>query len=81
MNYLTKTVLTYRCPTLDAALELRKSLSATEGAELSSFSYMNKNIKEKGEVVEEYVLCKATLSFNDEKFPGTNIMVDFEVDE
>ena len=81
MNYLTKTVLTYRCPTLDAALELRKALSETPGAELSSFSYVNKSIKEKGEVVEEYVLCKAILSFNDEKFPEVNITVNFGVDE
>lgn len=73
MKYLVKVTNTYRVPTVDAALTLRDELSELEYGELISFSYSTKVIKAKGEVVDEYQLVKATLQFNNEKEPESNV--------
>lgn len=78
MNYLLKVTNTYRVPTVQDALTLREELSKTSCGELTSFSYTTKYIKAKGEIVEEYQLCKATLSFTEEKTPEAVIHVNYE---
>ena len=72
MTYLIKTTNTYRVPTVQDALELRKQLEDTPG-ELISFKYATKYIKAKGEIIEEYQLVTATLQFNNEKEPESSI--------
>lgn len=72
MTYLIKTTNTYRVPTVQDALELRKQLEDTPG-ELISFKYTTKYIKAKGEIIEEYQLVTVTLQFNNEKEPESSI--------
>lgn len=77
-KYLLKVENTYRVPTVEEALELRKSLEGISCGELASFSYTTKVIKVKGEVVEEYQLVKAKIIFDDEKDPVYDTEVSYE---
>lgn len=72
MVHLIKVTNTYRVPTVQDALDLRKDLEKMPG-ELTSFKYATKYIKQKGEIVEEYQLVTATLQFDNEKEPEGSI--------
>ena len=69
MYYNLKTTNVYRVPTVEDALRLRKWLERQCVGELTSFSYKTKQIKVKGEVVEEYQLVTATITIDNEKDP------------
>lgn len=81
MKHLIKVTNVYRVPTVNAALELREELSNMKYGELNSFSYTTKPIKEKGEVVDEYQLVKATIVFNNEKDPDSTVDASYDIDE
>lgn len=72
MTHLIKVTNTYRVPTVQDALELRKQLDTLPG-ELTSFKYATKYIKAKGEIIEEYQIVTATLQFDNEKEPEGTI--------
>ena len=76
-KYLLKTVNTYRVPTVNDALNLREELSNLSYGELISFTYTTKYIKQKGEIVEEYQVVKATIEFNSEKEPESLVNVSY----
>jgi hypothetical protein len=78
MNYLLKVTNTYRVPNETAALALREELDHDTCGELTAFSYTQKQVKAKGEIVDEYLLCKATIEFNKEKDPTVNITAVYE---
>ena len=78
MEYLLKTTEVYRVPTEEAALKLRQSLASIELGRLTSFTHTLKQIKAKGEVVEEYWVCKATIEFTKEKEPDIKVIVTYE---
>ncbi len=78
MNYLLKVTNTYRVPNETAALALREELDHDTRGELTAFSYTQKQVKAKGEIVDEYLLCKATIEFNKEKDPTVNITATYE---
>lgn len=77
MEYLLKVTNTYRVPTVVDALNLRDKLSHISCGELNSFSYTTKYIKVKGEIQEEYQLCKATIIFTEEKTPERTIYANY----
>lgn len=79
-EYLLKVTNTYRVSTVEEALKLRDQLSETPNSDLTAFSYSTKYIKEKGEIVGEYQVCKATLEFNKEKEPELFITIKYEVE-
>lgn len=79
MTYLIKSTNVYRVPTVNDALKLREELESMPG-ELTSFKYTTKYIKAKGEIVEEYQLVTATISFNSEKEPDTMIRESYGED-
>lgn len=79
MKYLLNVVNTYRVPTVEDALSLREELQGMPGCELVSFQYNTKYIKVKGEVIEEYQVVKAKLSFNEEKEPEQEVIPVYEV--
>ena len=54
MTYLINVVNTYRVPTVEDAEELHENLKRDPHFELMAFSRTTKQIKAKGEVVEEY---------------------------
>lgn len=77
MGYTLKTTNTYRVPTVEDALALRKHLEKTCIGELTAFKYTTKYIKVKGEIVEEYQVVTATISIDNEKDPEGVLVVDF----
>jgi len=80
MNYLLKVTNTYRVPNETAVLNLREVLSSLPTGELTAFSYAQKLVKQKGEVVDEYFICKATIEFTKEKEPSLNVIATYEED-
>lgn len=69
MYYTLKINNTYRVPSVEDALRLRKYLEKTCTGELTSFTYTTKYIKQKGEIIEEYQVVKATITVDNEKEP------------
>lgn len=69
MYYTIKSTTTYRVPTVDDALRLREYLEKESRGELSSFKYVTKYIKEKGEIIEEFQLVTVTFNIDNEKEP------------
>jgi hypothetical protein len=78
--YTLKTTSTYRVPTVQDALKLRKYLEKTGPGELNSFTYTTKEIKLKGEVIETYQLVKASFNIDSEKEPEGVLPVIIEED-
>lgn len=77
MTYLIQNTLVYRVPTVNDALQLREELEKNGYGELSSFTYQTKQIKQKGEVVEEYQQVKAVIKFTSEKEPDQCVEVEY----
>lgn len=75
MTYLINAVDTYRVPTVEDVERLHEELLNDSHFQLTAFSYQTKEIKIKGEVVDEYQLVKAKKIFNNEKEPDSNIEV------
>ena len=78
MKHLISYNVVYRVPTVDDVLELREELSDLPNGRLESFSYTEKYIKEKGEIVEEYQVVSATKVFTDEKEPTGVFTVSYD---
>lgn len=81
MNYLTQIVQSIRVPNVNAVEELHKQLKNDSRFELKKFEYQHKEIKQKGEIIDEYELVKATMNFNLEKEPTRYVGIDFTFEE
>lgn len=81
MNYVTQIVQSIRVPNVNEVEKLHTKMRDDNRFELKKFEYTHKEIKEKGEVVEEYELVKATLLFNAEKEPTHFVDVQFNIEE
>lgn len=80
MNYLVSIVESIRVPNVNEVEQLHTSLKEDKRFELKKFEYTHKEVKSKGEIIDEYELVKATLVFNNEKEPECSVKVDFNVD-
>lgn len=72
MNWLIKSTNEFRVETLAGVDEFKANLYATAnslGATVSSFNVNLKEVKSKGEIIEEYYQVKYTLVFNELKAP------------
>ena len=78
MEYLLKVQNVYRVEMEADALKLREELRHHSNGTLTAFAYTVKYIKQKGEIVGEYYVCKATIEFNSEKEPERNIVAIYE---
>lgn len=79
MEYYTlKDTIDFRVPTVEDALVLREQLENNGFGQLIAFNYKTKQIKVKGEVVEEYQVGKATIQFTTEKEPDVHVKVKYE---
>lgn len=79
-KYLVNSVDTFRVATVDDVERLHEELKNDPYFTLASFSYKTKQVKSKGEVVDEYQLVTAKKLFNEEKEPGTVIEIKYEVE-
>ena len=78
MRYLLKAVDTYRVPNEAAVETLHEELLNDPSFDLVGFSYKVKQIKAKGEVIEEYMVVQATKVFTSEKEPENVFTVTYE---
>ena len=77
MEYLINVVNTYRVHTVEDVEELHERLKRDPKFELIAFSYTTKDIKQKGEVIDQYQIVKAKMKFTDEKFPEARFEVEY----
>lgn len=77
MRYLIEVTEKIRVGTVKEVEELHQELKHDNSFFLKKFEYTHKEIKEKGEVVEEYELVKATKIFNEEKNPSYEVITDY----
>lgn len=80
MKYLINTVETYRVATVDDVETLHEQLKQDSRFTIASFSYKTKQVKQKGDIVDEYQLVSVKKLFNDEKEPIATIEVDYKVE-
>ena len=80
MKYLISATDVYRVSTIAEVEQLHEELINDTHFTLNAFSYKTKQIKQKGEIIDEYQLVTAKKLFNDEKEPGTNIDIKYEVE-
>ena len=80
MKYLINTVETYRVATVDDVETLHEQLKQDSRFTIVSFSYKTKQVKQKGEIIDEYQLVSVKKLFNDEKEPIATIEVDYKVE-
>lgn len=78
MRYLLKAVDTYRVPTIADVEALHEQLLDDPTFDLTAFSYKTKQIKAKGDVIEEYQVVTATKIFTNEKDPEDVYIVTYE---
>lgn len=79
MNYITQIVETIRVPSVGAVEKLHTELKNDSRFELKKFEYQHKEVKQKGEVIDEYELVKATLYFNAEKEPSRVVNINYDI--
>ena len=77
-RYVISDTTVYRVPDVAAVEELHQELLDDGSFQLVGFSYKTKQIKAKGEVVEEYQVVTETRVFNEEKNPDTFVEVKYE---
>ena len=80
-KYLVSVVETIRVANVAEVEKLHTSLKEDKRFELKKFEYSHKEVKSKGEVIDEYELVKATLVFNNEKEPTCSVKINFEIEE
>lgn len=81
VKFLTKVVETYR---LESEKDVEEFLSELKGDPrfvVAKYSSTKKQVKVKGEVVDEYIHFEVTKVFNDEKEPDTIVEVDYTVED
>lgn len=78
-RYVLTDTTTYRVPDVAAVEKLHEELLNDGDFQLVSFSYKTKQIKAKGEVIEEYQVVQAKRLFNEEKDPENLVDITYEV--
>jgi hypothetical protein len=74
MKYLIDNTVTYRVGKIEDVKALQETFENNRMGELKNFSYKQKDVKEKGEVVETYYVVTAKMSFNEEKDPYDSVL-------
>lgn len=75
MKYLVKTTETYRVDSDAEVLEMVKEAKESLQWTLEGHTSKKKQVKQKGEIVDEYFMLTLTKSFNDEKEPMNDIAI------
>lgn len=81
MKYLCQVVETIRVSNVNEVEKLHTELKEDRRFELKKFEYAHKEVKSKGEVIDEYELVKATLVFNSEREPNASVEISFDINE
>lgn len=78
-RYLTQTVESYRVNTEEEVDSTLEEFKAAAEYEVKKATYEKKQVKEKGEVVDEYYMLTVTKLFNNQKEPETYVEIKYEV--
>lgn len=79
-KFLVKTVDVYRVDTVSEVEQFHQDLKNSKEFELASFAYQQKQVKQKGEIIDEYCLVSVKKVFNSEKEPTNQIDVFYGYD-
>ena len=77
-RYLIKTTDVYRVDTLAEVEQFHSELKNDANFELDSFGHKQKQVQQKGEIVDESCLVTVKNIFNCEKAPMSNIDIAYE---
>ena len=77
MNYLLKTVETYRVASEDAAKALIEEAKKNKNFTLVKYLSEMREAKQKGEVVDSWYRVTLTKAFTDEKEPDTTVTINY----
>ncbi len=80
-KYLLKATEYYRVDTVSEVEDFHKELKSDGAFTLDSFGYKQKEVKEKGEVVDEYCYVTVKKVFTDEKYPSVQLEPKYEKNE
>lgn len=72
-RYLIKTTEYYRVDTVSEVEQFHQELKTDGNFILDSFGYKQKEVKQKGEVVDEYCYVTVKKVFTDEKYPSAQV--------
>ena len=78
--YLVKTTDVYRVDSVGEVEQFHKDLKGDPHFELESFAYQQKQVKQKGEIVDEYCLVTVKKKFNDPKEPTSDVSISYDSD-
>ena len=78
--YLVKTTDVYRVDSVGEVEQFHKDLKGDPHFELESFAYQQKQVKQKGEIVDEYCLVTVNKKFNDPKEPTSDVSISYDSD-
>lgn len=80
-KYLIKVDETYRADSETEAAALINEAKEDNSFVLTKYTSVQRQIKQKGEVVEEYYRVTLTKMFADEKEPNVQVNIDYNVNE
>ena len=80
MKYLIQTTEIYRASNEAEAQELINEAKQAGEYELAKYSSEKKEVKSKGEVIDEYMKVSLTKTFNNIKEPITTAIITYEVE-
>ena len=78
--YLVKTTDVYRVDSVGEVEQFHKDLKGDPHFELESFAYQQKQVKQKGEIVDEYCFVTVKKKFNDPKEPTSDVSISYNSD-
>ena len=78
--YLVKTTDVYRVDSVGEVEQFHKDLKGDPHFELESFAYQQKQVKQKGEIVDEYCLVTVKKKFNDPKETTSDVSIAYNSD-
>lgn len=79
MKYLVNTTEVYRVGSVEEVERLHEEVKNDPKYDLASFSYKYKCQKQKGEIIDEWHQVTIKKVFNEEKSPGSEVEVNYEV--
>ena len=77
MKYLISTTETYRLATEEEVKTFLEELKKDKNFEIKKYSSVKKELKQKGEVVDEWIRFTVTKEFNSEKEPYDEINIEY----
>lgn len=78
-RYLTKVVETYRLANEQDVEKFLSELKADSRFTIAKYISTKKELKSKGEVIDEWIRFEVTKLFNDEKEPNTGIEINYNI--